>query len=132
MRKSQMVRTLVPNPDWFTDQLSNVTHKDAKMEVAGVMIIELAEMEVLTRATSSAMKRFITHDVDRFRPPYGRTLIKWPRQFVFIGTMNPIPGEGYLKDPTGARRFWPVRCLGRDLTDDDIETLKRDRDQLMG
>jgi predicted P-loop ATPase len=126
-KKSQTVRALVPNEDWFTDNLSNVTNKDAKMEVAGVMIIEVAEMEALTRATSSAMKKFITLTFDRFRPPYGRHLIKWPRQCVFIGTINPIPGEGYLKDPTGeSRRFWPVMC-GKET---DLDGLKRDRDQL--
>ena len=126
-KKSQTVRALVPNDDWFTNNLSNVTNKDAKMEVAGVMIIELAEMEAVTRATSSAMKKFITLTFDRFRPPYGRHLIKWPRQCVFIGTINPTPGEGYLKDLTGeSRRFWPVMCGKRT----DLDGLKRDRDQL--
>ena len=90
-KKSQSVKALVPNQEWATDQLSVVTNKDAKMEVAGVMIIELPEMEVVTRATSSEMKRFITHNDDRFRPPYGRHLIRWPRQCVFVGTLNPIP-----------------------------------------
>jgi predicted P-loop ATPase len=125
-KKSQTVKALVPNPKWCTDNLSNVTNKDAKMEVAGVMIIEVPEMEALTRATSSAMKKFITLDEDRFRPPYGREIINWPRQCVFIGTLNPIRGEGYLKDPTGARRFWPVEC-GKET---DLEGLIRDRDQL--
>jgi predicted P-loop ATPase len=128
-RKSSMVRALVPKKEWFTDQLSNVTNKDALMQVAGVLVIELAEMEVVTRASSSAMKRFLTHDVDRFRPPYGRELIKWPRQCVFIGTMNPVPGEGYLKDPTGARRFWPVKCVGQ-LYERDIAKLEEERHQL--
>ena len=45
---------------------------------------------------------------------------------MFIGTINPIPGEGYLKDPTGARRCWPLKC-GAKI---DLDGLKRDRDQL--
>ena len=32
----------------------------------------------------------------------------------------------YLKDPTGARRFWPAECAA----ETDLEGLKRDRDQL--
>jgi predicted P-loop ATPase len=125
-KKSQTVEALAPKPEWFTDNLSNVASKDAKLEVAGVLLVEIPEMEAIIRSTSSAMKKFITHRSDRFRPPYGRNVITWKRQCVFVGTINPIPGEGYLKDPTGARRFWPVMC-GKET---DLEGLKRDRDQL--
>jgi len=125
-RKSQTVEALAPKPTWFTDNLSHVASKDAKLEVAGVLLVEIPEMEAIIRATSSAMKKFITHRSDRFRPPYGRHVITWKRQCVFVGTMNPIPGEGYLKDPTGARRIWPVMC-GKET---DLEGIKRDRDQL--
>ena len=128
-KKSQLVEALVPNPEWFADQLSNVANKDAKVEVAGVWIMEIAEMEALTRATSSAAKKFITNKKDRFRPPYGRHLITWARQLVFFGTYNRIPGEGYLKDPTGARRFWAFECAG-DISEADVERLKQDRDLL--
>jgi predicted P-loop ATPase len=44
---------------------------------------------------------------------------------VFAGTINP-PVGGYLRDPTGARRFWPVVCQGR-INRDGIE---HNRDQL--
>jgi predicted P-loop ATPase len=44
---------------------------------------------------------------------------------VFSATINPT-SEGYLKDPTGARRFWPVACV--DMV--DRAGLERDRDQL--
>ena len=84
-------------------------------------------MDALTRATPSAMKSFITRRNDRFRPPYGKHIVNLPRQCVFAGTINPPENGGrYLKDPTGARRIWPVACRGML----DRAGVERDRDQL--
>jgi predicted P-loop ATPase len=119
--KSSALQALA-NP-WFTDRISNLGSKDAAMEVAGVWLIEMSELDALTKASNSAIKSFVSRRSDRFRPPYGKHVVDHPRQCVFAGTINPL--EGYLNDPTGARRFWPVVCGGIDL-----ETLIRDRDQL--
>jgi predicted P-loop ATPase len=119
--KSSALRELA-HP-WFTDRLSTLGSKDAAMEVAGVWLIELSELDALTKATNPAIKSFITRRHDRLRLPYGRHMVDRPRQCVFAGSINPT--GGYLKDPTGARRFWPVACGVIDL-----KALARDRDQL--
>ena len=77
------------------------------------------------RPHQGTAKSFPDQRDDRFRPPYGKHTIKLPRQSVFAGTINP-PAGGYLKDPTGARRYWPVTCHGMI----DLDGLKRNRDQL--
>jgi predicted P-loop ATPase len=124
-QKSEALRTVAVKDAWFTDQLSHVASKDASLETEGVLLIEFGEMDALTKATNSALKSFITRRHDRVRPPWGIHAINRPRQCVFAGTINP-PAGGYLKDPTGARRFWPVACHGRI----DRDALERDRDQL--
>jgi predicted P-loop ATPase len=108
---------------WFTDRVSALGGKDAAMEIAGVWLVEVAELDALLKAACSATKSFVTRRHDRFRPPYGKHVVDRPRQRVFAGTINPI--GGYLKDPTGGRRFWPVTCGPIDL-----DALVHDRDQV--
>ena len=124
-QKSEAWRTLALKDAWFTDRISNVGSKDAMQELAGVLLVEIAELDALTKATSSTIKSFLTRRRDRFRLPYGKHPISLLRQCVFAGTINP-PAGGYLKDPTGARRIWPIACHGTI----DREALERDRDQL--
>jgi predicted P-loop ATPase len=124
-RKSEALRVLAVRDEWFTDRLSHLSSKDAALEIAGVLIAEISEMDALTRASASVAKSFLSRRRDRIRPPYGKHMISLPRQVVFAGTINPS-GGGYLKDPTGARRFWPVACRGTV----DCEGLEKARDQI--
>jgi predicted P-loop ATPase len=119
--KSSALQVLAAS--WFTDRISRLGSKDSSMEVLGVWFVEISELDALTKTTNSAIKSFVTRRHDRFRPPYGKHVIDQPRQCVFAGTINPV--AGYLSDPTGARRFWPVACGVIDL-----EALARDRDLL--
>lgn len=121
IRKSTAVATLA-SADWFTDELPDVTHKDAAMQLRGVWIVEVAELDAMNRSETSAVKKFMSRSVDRYRPPFGRIVVDVPRQCVFIGTTN---DESYLKDQTGNRRYWPVACGAGDM-----DALARDRDQL--
>ena len=125
-QKSEALRTLAIKDDWFTDRLSHVASKDA-------VIGDGRRVAGRDRGDGCADEGFIIRQsrhsspdaLDRFRPPYGKHPINLPRQCVFAGTINPVTG-GYLKDPTGARRFWPVACHGMI----DRDGIERDRDQL--
>lgn len=119
--KSTALRTLFGN-EWFTDEIADLGGKDAAMQTRGVWLIELGELEHLSRQEVGRVKAFLSRTVDRFRPPYGRRLIMAPRECVFAGTVN---DRQYLKDETGNRRFWPVR-VGRV----DLKAIIRDRAQL--
>jgi putative DNA primase/helicase len=120
-KKSSAIKMLA-GADWFTDELAEIGSKDAAQQMRGVWVVEFAELDAISRAEVSRIKAFLTRTTDRYRPPYERYVITVPRQCVFAGSVNP---ETYLRDETGNRRFWPVRC-----GDIDIDALARDRDQL--
>lgn len=119
--KSTLVRILF-GVDWYSETGIDIGNKDAFQQVQGKWGIELPELDSLNKAESSAAKSFISPLKDRFRPPYGRNVEEFARQCVFVGTTNQ---DEYLKDYSGNRRFWPIRCAKI-----DIQAIERDRDQL--
>jgi predicted P-loop ATPase len=82
-------------------------------------------MTSIKRSDVDSVKSFLTRPKDRIRKPYDRMTTDLPRQSIFIGTINPYAGGGYLKDPTGNRRFWPVT-----VGDIKVDALAEIRDQL--
>lgn len=107
---------------WFTDDIADLGSKDAAMQLQGVWLVEIAELDAMARNDGSKIKAFLSRRTDRFRPPYGHRVGDFPRSSVIWGTTN---STGYLKDETGARRYWPIKCGKL-----DIDGLKKARDQL--
>lgn len=120
--KSTALKVLASEP-WFCDSSFDLGNKDAFLSIRGKWIVELAELDALSRSDASRAKAFFTSATDRYRAPYGRATQDIPRQCIFAGTVN---HSEYLRDDTGNRRYWPVKCGDRV----DLEGLRRDRDQL--
>ena len=107
---------------WVLEELSDMKSKDCKQDIQGHWLVEVSELDAMRKNEVETVKAFVAKQVDTFRPPYGRFSKEHPRQCVLIGTTN---SDSYLRDHTGNRRFWPVRCIQADL-----KALKHDRDQL--
>jgi predicted P-loop ATPase len=120
--KSRGLAALVPNPEWFSDDLStNVTDRDAKESLCGKWIIELSEFPHFRRDIDR-VKAFFSRQTDRYRRAYGRLNTDHKRQCVFIASANELE----LIDITGNRRVWPVP-IAKPI---DVAAIERDRDQL--
>jgi predicted P-loop ATPase len=121
--KSTALAVLAVKEEWFSDYLPlNIEGKQVIECLRGRWIIEASEMSGMRRADIGHLKSFLSRQMDRGRMAYGHIVSEVPRQCVIVGTTNDLE---YLRDTTGNRRFWPVRCKGF-----DIEALRRDRDQL--
>lgn len=121
-RKSSFFATLVPDVAWFSDTAMDLKSKDAFQQMQGIWLYEVAELSALRARDAESVKAFLTARVDRYRPAYGRNVVEQPRQVLFVGTTNEAQ---FLDDPTGARRFWPVKVSAIDLA-----ALEADRNQL--
>ncbi len=119
--KSTALENLV-GKNLYCDAHESVTSKDFFQILPGKLIVEIAELDAFSRAEVTRIKQVITCKVDRYRASYGRLAEDHPRMSVFVGTTNE---ESYLKDNTGARRFWPVK-IGKI----NIPRIQSDREQL--
>jgi hypothetical protein len=121
--KSTALATLAVREEWFTDDLPlNIEGKQVIETLRGKWIVEAGELSGMKRTDIAHLKSFLSRQIDRARLAYGRIVSEVPRQCVIVGTTNDLE---YLRDTTGNRRYWPVRCQRF-----DVAALHRDRDQL--
>lgn len=122
--KSTAWKIMSVNPDWFSDDLPlNIGAKETIERTSGKWIIEASELTKMRDTQAEQLKGFLSRDTDGpVRLAYERHAVSRQRHFVIVGTTNNLQ---YLTDPTGGRRFWPVRTPKVELN-----LLARDRDQL--
>lgn len=121
LRKTSAVRSLF-GPQWYMEAQESPTSKDFYQALRGRWCVEIGEMDSFSKADVTKVKQAITARFDTYRPSYGRVSRSFRRECVFVGTTNE---SEYLKDPSGGRRFLPVKVFGVCIPD-----LEADRDQL--
>ena len=119
--KSTGLRALAGD-EYFTDSMPDISSKDAQIHALNYWVIEMSELSALGKAEVEAVKSFIGKQMETFRRPYGHHEETVRRYCIFAGTTN---RSDYLKDETGNRRFWPVKC-----THADVARIAADREQL--
>ena len=93
----------------FFGELSKDFNNHQRMveSIRGKWILEVAELSGFRLAEVEDIKAFFSRPHDTVRLAYRENEEDFPRRCVFMGTSN--KGE-YLRDPTGNRRFWPIKA----------------------
>lgn len=116
-------------PDKFNDTLAGMgKQKDDYQQLQGSWIIEVAELSAMKKTDIEGIKNFISAQSDTYRNSYGRYALPHLRKCVFIGTTNQTD---YLKDATGERRFYPIKCGINKATKNVWEPDKQDILQIL-
>lgn len=115
--------------EWFSDSLGlrDVRDKTAAEKLQGNWIVEMSEMVGFSRAENEDVKAFLSRRNDEYRVAYDKYCSEHPRQCIIVGSTNKV--EGFLKDTTGNRRYWPVKVYPGaelspfELTEAEIEQI---------
>lgn len=101
--KSSFVRFLCPPrlKEYFTEHI-NVQNKDGNIALCQNFIINLDELDKLTKYEVGKVKAMITTDHVKERLPFGKNPVRIPRRCSFFGSTN--EGE-FLTDSTGSVRW---------------------------
>ena len=109
VRKSTFIEALAVQQEWFGELSSDFGDPPRMVEsMQGRWIMELAEMSGMNKSDVNDVKKFTTQTEDRVRLAYERSAANFKRQSIIMGSTN---DDAYLRDDTGGRRFWPIRCM---------------------
>ncbi|OXI91050.1 hypothetical protein CFB40_12155 [Burkholderia sp. AU31652] len=107
---------------YFSELSEGMDTKDFFVTIQGTWLIEVAELDAFRKTEVTRIKQALSSCQDRCRLPYAKRAVNLPRRVVFAGTTNE---HEYLRDATGARRFWPLTVASI-----DHEWLQGNREQL--
>lgn len=127
--KTTLLREIAPC-GFYTDQFNSFTDKDDKAELKNALIVNDDEMTASNRSSFEVVKKFITEQVFRYRPSYGKYIMTFNKGFVMARTTNEVQ---HLKDKSGDRRFLSIKCDEKRQRVHPVEGLKQEEiDQVWG
>lgn len=127
--KTTFLREIAPC-GFYTDQFNSFTDKDDKAELKNALIVNDDEMTASNKTSFEEVKKFITEQIFRYRPSYGKYIMTFNKGFVLARTTNEVQ---HLKDKSGDRRFLSVKCDSKRQEVHPVEGLKQEEiDQVWG
>jgi predicted P-loop ATPase len=102
--KTTWLGNLVPKElsEYLFSGTINPNNKDTLIHLSECMLINLDELENLSKSEIGSLKEIITKSVIRMRKAYGHNNESMIRRASFVGSVNT---SQFLNDTTGSRRF---------------------------
>jgi len=128
IKKSSFFETLTPDSTWFDRTFSLNTssdsgNKDEKSKLRKKWILEIQELDVaFGQKETAAYRTLFTTRTDSHRVPYGRVVKDFPRNSIFVATVN---AQSFLSDNEGNRRYWVIDIpLKAEINTHELERCK--------
>lgn len=95
---------------WHTTLSDNVDDPHAIDAIQNSWLVEIKEFSAARKADVNALKSYLERPADNRRAAYERRAKISKRHCVFAITVN---DENFLRDQTGNRRFWILKCKSK-------------------
>ena len=103
---------------------------DAKVmneKTAGCWFVELPELAALIGVNANTIKAKLSSKRDRARAAYSKYSEDRKRSFIMVGTTNTAM---FLNDPSGNRRYWPLRVGATEQQPIDLGAVRAEIQQV--
>jgi predicted P-loop ATPase len=102
--KSTWILNLVPAElkNYVFSGTINPSSKDALVQISECILINMDELETMSKSQIGELKEMVTKAAVRIRRAYGFHVENMPRRASFSGSVN---DKEFLNDSTGSRRF---------------------------
>jgi predicted P-loop ATPase len=102
--KSTWILNLVPTElkNYVFSGTINPSSKDTLVQISECLLINMDELETMSKAQIGELKEMVTKAAVRIRRAYGLHVENMPRRASFSGSVN---DKEFLNDTTGNRRF---------------------------
>lgn len=121
-RKSTLAKVLALKDEWCAEIDLSLNDDTIARTMRETVVVELPELVGLRQREVTAVKAFLSRQVDEWVPKYQECATRRARRCLPIMTTNE---DGFLSDATGNRRFAPVK-----VETIDIDAVRRDLLQL--